>query len=629
MTRDPLGRILAANRVVRDLAGDVDPIGRTCDELGLVFEPAGGHEHFRVRVAAPDGLRLYDLHNVMVRDLETGALTMHSIGRDMTREDRAIRANETARRSAERASQAKSQLLATVSHEIRTPLSGILGMSHLLGQTRLTAEQVNYLAGMRQSGHALVQLVEDLLDFSSIEAGRFELRPAEHGLRELMESVVEMLSSRAHEKGIEIASTVAADIPARLVFDAPRLRQVLFNVIGNAVKFTSAGGVFVSAEIEAGKLVIHVEDSGGGMSDADLARIFDDFEQAGSADQKAAGTGLGLSISRRIMDAFGGGLSASSRHGIGSRFTIRFPLVTVTGAEEATRSTVLDGTTALIMAPQGPVSRALANTITTLGGKAILAPTLGEAQVAVEAALAKGAPLTDVIVDHRHAAQFRRLVALQPSLAGPELRKTYLVNPEERLVHPINQVDGYQTWLIRPLRESTLVDVLKGRMKGIEKRDAINDNRPVLRDTPPVPVAKPVQPEQPVLPQRSVLLAEDDPINAMLVRSILEKAGFAVRVVGTFPAVSEALYDGPEQSRFTPDLLITDFNMPGGDALSLIRQIRQQPERAAARLPVIVISADVTEASRFALRAAGADVILSKPADPVELLSEIGRLIPA
>ncbi|SIQ70852.1 Signal transduction histidine kinase [Rhizobium sp. RU20A] len=630
MIRDHLGRILAANAVVRRLGDDKDPIGRTCDELGLLFEPAEGHEHYRVCAPGPDGMRVYDWHNILLRDAETGQLTMHSIGRDMTREERVMRVNEAARLSAEEANRAKSQLLATVSHDIRTPLSGILGMSNLLSQTRLTREQANYLAGMQQSGHALVQLVEDLLDFSSMEAGRFELRPGDHGLRELLESVVELMSSRAHDKGIEIASTVAVDIPAKLSFDAPRLRQVLFNVIGNAVKFTSAGGVFVSTVLEAGNVVIRVEDSGAGMTEAELARIFDEFEQAGAPDQKADGTGLGLSISRRIMTAFGGALTADSRPGCGSCFTIRFPLTPAREPVDDPRTGSLASTLALVLAPSGPVARALEGTITALGGTVVLAATLAEAEAAVAAIMATGSALTDVIVDHRHAPQFTRLLSLHPELAAPQLRKTYLLNPEERLAHPINQVDGYQAWLIRPLRERTLVDVLRGRMKGIETRDAINDNRPVLRDAANPAVAPEVAVPSPrAAGERSILLAEDDPVNAMLVRSVVEKAGFAVRVVGSFPAVTAALYDAAAPARLQPSLLITDVNMPGGDAVRLIETIRAQPDADAAALPILVLSADTSAGTRLALAAAGADAILAKPAAPAALLAEIKRLLSA
>src|SRR5690606_24008990 len=168
-------------------------------------------------------------------------------------------------RDAEEASAAKSRQMATVVHELRTPLNGILGMTYLLGQTKLSPEQQNYLSGIRQSGHALAQLVEDLLDHSTMEAGRFRLNNRTANVRQLIESVVEMLAPRAHEKGIEIAVTMVAGLPELLEFDPGRLRQVLFNVVGNAVKFTQKSGILLKTSVEESDIVIEVIDSGPGM----------------------------------------------------------------------------------------------------------------------------------------------------------------------------------------------------------------------------------------------------------------------------------------------------------------------------------------------------------------------------
>ncbi|HXV29591.1 MAG TPA: ATP-binding protein, partial [Sinorhizobium sp.] len=324
--RDMNGRIVQANAVFHQAVTRADVKGLTCAALGLSFEPKPDPDHYLARLATTEGARLYDWHDVIVREPGRGRLVRHSIARDVTEEARAEREREEARRRAEETSQAKSRLLATVTHEIRTPLSGILGMSHLLAQTELSAEQRNYLADMQQSGHALVQLVEDLIDFSSLSAGRFLLHPSRQDLRLVIENVVELLSHRAHEKGIEIGATVAADVPASMVFDAARLRQVLFNVIGNAVKFTGTGGVLVSADIAEGAVSIRIDDSGPGMSADEVARVFEEFEQAGDDAQRAKGTGLGLAISRRIMKAFGGSLTASSVAGKGSRFEVCFPI---------------------------------------------------------------------------------------------------------------------------------------------------------------------------------------------------------------------------------------------------------------------------------------------------------------
>lgn len=618
--REPGGKIVQANSVFCRLTGWLKPEGRTCEALGIEFEPAPGSNHYRVRIVTDAGTKMFDWHDVIAREPASGAFMLHSIARDVTEESRIARESEEARRRAEQASQAKSRLLATVSHEIRTPLSGILGMSHLISQTRLTSEQKNYLAGMRQSGHALVQLVDDLLDFSSIEAGRFQLRPAPEPLRETIESVVEMLSHRAHEKGIEIGATVAADVPGLMDFDAARLRQVLFNVIGNAVKFTHTGGVLVSASLERETIVVSIDDSGPGMNAREQARVFDEFEQAGTSAQRAGGAGLGLAISRRIMEEYGGSLTLSSVPGTGSTFEIRFPAL---GCDLSTaslaRKDVLGMSRVLVMAPAGPASSALSATIRTLGGFCERAETIEDAQAAAVRALSTGMPLTDIIVDHRHAAQFRRLLAQMPSLEQQKLRKTYLINPEERNGRQINQMDGYHAWLIRPLREKSLVEVLRGRMKGMEVRDAINDNRPMLREVPAL---------RDRLAEGGVLLAEDDPINALMVRSVLERAGHSVRVVNDFAALSGTLFDAPVTVRIAPELIISDLNMPGGDGLSMLRRLRQHELQSGSRpVPVIILTSDTQLDTRQKLLMAGANAVLSKPADPKALTAEIDRLL--
>ncbi len=618
--REPGGKIVQANAVFCRLTGWLKPEGMNCEALGIEFEPTGNANHYKVRIATEAGAKIFDWHDVIAREPASGIFMLHSIARDITEESRIARESEEARRRAEQASQAKSRLLATVSHDIRTPLSGILGMSHLISQTRLTSEQKNYLAGMRQSGHALVQLVDDLLDFSSIEAGRFQLRPAPEPLRETIESVVEMLSHRAHEKGIEIGATVTADVPGLMDFDAARLRQVLFNVIGNAVKFTHVGGVLVRACVERQEIVVRVEDTGPGMNAQEQGRVFDEFEQAGGNAQRNGGSGLGLAISRRIMEEGNGSLTVSSVPGKGSTFEIRFPAQGCDlAAAVRARSGVLAGSRVLVMAPAGPASKALAATIHTLGGDCECVETLEDAQAAAIRAMSTAAPLTDIVVDHRHAAQFRRLLSQMPSLENRRLRKTYLVNPEERNGRQINQMDGYHAWLIRPLREKSLVEVLQGRMKGMEVRDAINDNRPMLREVPAVR-EKP-QPG-------GVLLAEDDPINAFMVRSVLEKAGHSVRVVGDFTALGVALFDAPAEVRISPELIVSDLNMPGGDGVSMLKRLREDERQAGGKpVPVIVLTSDTQGETRLRLLAAGANAVLAKPADPKALTAEIDRLL--
>jgi signal transduction histidine kinase/CheY-like chemotaxis protein len=617
------GRILRANAVLGELTGIAEVEGKTCEAIGLTFRSQAMAHRYDVDVESPAGQRIYSWHDVTVRNPASGDLVVHSIARDVTEERRAESERERARQRAEEASAAKSRLLATVSHEIRTPLSGILGMSHLIGQTRLTAEQKNYLAGMRQSGHALVQLVDDLLDFSSIEAGRFQLRPSEEPVRPMLESVVEMLSHRAHEKGIEIGSFVAPEVPGLMLFDAPRLRQVLYNVVGNAVKFTHTGGVSLETTLDRGAVIVRVTDTGPGMNAEEQARIFEEFEQTGSAAQRSGGTGLGLAISARILNEAGGALTLESTPGKGSVFTIRMPVdLRKTVGTSSSRKGVLKGSLVFLLAPAGPASMALVRTIDALGGICHLATSVDEAFDVVQRLAGRKVDLTDIIVDNRLAGVFRRELADLGYFRDSRARRIYLVNPEERTGKAIGNGEGYDSWLIRPLRERSLVEVLRGRMKGIEVRDAINDNRPILKDLPEQVAA---QPTPATFTGARVLLAEDDPVNAMLVRSVLERAGHMVRHVPDYPALVSALAGATDAGPFAADLIVTDLGMPGGDGKEMIARIVQR-DYGNARLPVVVLTADSRVGLREELLGVGADAVLAKPADPVQLIAEIARL---
>lgn len=613
VTRDLEGRILSANAAFRRLTDAADPHGRTCGDFGLVFEPASRPGRFEVDILTERGPRTFLWHDVTTRDARTGRLVIQSLARDVTDERQLARAREEARLRAEEASEAKSRLLATVSHEIRTPLGGILGMASLLTRTRLTPEQASYIEGIRQSGEALGQLVDELLDCASIEAGRFKVNPVVTGTRPFIEGVAEMLAHRAHGKGLEIAVTVAANVPERLEFDAARVRQVLFNLIGNAVKFTRAGGVLISATLERSELVIAVTDTGPGMGEAELATVFGEFEQAGEAGERSGGTGLGLSISTRIAAALGGSLSAASRKGAGSTFTLRLPVRAVeAGVSAGQRDQRLAASHVLLVAPVGPAAKATAATLETLGARCRHVTTAAEAVQALDGAAKAAVPFTDIIVDHRLSAAFTRAVPARAEDAeGP--RRIFLVNPEERTARRRGDFDA---WLIRPLREKSLTDVLIGRMMGVETRDALNDNRPLPGFTLSAPAAADAA-------GLHVLLAEDDPVNAVLARSALEKDGHRVSHVSDFGDVLTAMLDPAAR----PDLLVTDLSMPGGEGIDVIARIRTaEREKGLARTPVLVLSADKRRPTAQRALIAGADAVLEKPAAPERLLEEVKAL---
>lgn len=604
-------RIVEANRVFREMTGCTAPEGLSCEEIGIAFRPGDKVHAYDVEIATPFGQRIFSWHDVVTRDLASSRLMISSIARDVTEERLALAEREDARLRAEKADAEKARLLATVSHEIRLPLSGMLGMNHLLSQTKLNQEQRNYLDGMKQSGQSLVQLVEDLLDYSTMEAGRFRLNPRAENLRRLIESIVEMLAHRAHEKGIEIASFVTPDVPDYLDFDPARLRQVLFNLIGNAVKFTQVGGVVIRARMVDGELQITVEDTGPGMSEAELARIFGEFEQAGPLSQRSAGTGLGLAISARIVREFGGNLTVSSRRGEGSTFKLVFrPGTAPAETPDSGRSHCLQHTNVLLIAPQGVAAAVTVEAIEAFGGKCILIHQPEDLDRLRSGPAGQTADLTDIIVDLRISALFRDALRDWPQQT---IRRTLLVSPEERASTTHASFDA---WLIRPLREKSLIDVLCGRLRGIERRDAINDNHPDVGFSSRVVEG---------VSGIEILVAEDDAVNARIIRAVLEKSGYIVRTVDNFQALLQSVASGEPR---LPNLIISDLNMPGGEGLDVLPDLlgTLKEER---NIPVIILSGDAGAGTTEILLKAGAGAVLTKPADPRRLVEEIRRLLEA
>jgi signal transduction histidine kinase/ActR/RegA family two-component response regulator len=600
-------RIVEANTVFREVTGCWAPEGLSCEEIGIAFRPGDKVHAYDVEIATPFGQRIFSWHDVVTRDLASSRLLISSIARDVTEERLALGEREDARLRAEKADAEKARLLATVSHEIRLPLSGMLGMNHLLSQTKLNEEQRNYLDGMKQSGQSLVQLVEDLLDYSTMEAGRFKLNPRAENLRRLIESIVEMLAHRAHEKGIEITSFVTPDVPDYLDFDPARLRQVLFNLLGNAVKFTREGGVVIRARMVEGELHIAVEDTGPGMSKAEQARIFGEFEQAGPMSQRSAGTGLGLAISARIVREFGGSLTVFSRKGEGSTFRLVFrPGSAPVGMPDPGRNHCLQHTNVLLIAPKGVAAAVTMEAIEAFGGQCILIHQPED----LERLKDKTANFTDIIVDRRISSLFRDALRDWPQ---QNVRRTLLVSPEERAstMHA-----SFDAWLIRPLREKSLIDVLCGRLRGIERRDAINDNHPDVGFSSRLSEGA---------SGIDILVAEDDAVNARIIRAVLEKSGYSVRSVDDFQALRQSV---AADVSHLPQLIISDLNMPGGEGFEVLPHILATL-KGERNIPVIVLSGDASAETTEILLKAGAGAVLTKPADPRRLVEEIRRLLEA
>jgi PAS domain S-box-containing protein len=609
--RDRDGRIVYANRVFANLLrmDQRDLIGRTLAEIGIdvgLMPDAAFADHeclssTDVAIATPDGPRWYSWIELSVREKESGAVSHRAIARDITARKRAETSLINARERAEYASQAKSRFLATVSHEIRTPMNGIMGMAKLLADTELTPEQRTYVGAISTSASALLALIEDLLDYSKIEAGRFDPEPQPMSPREIADNVVELLAARAFAKGIGLACHVKPDVPQMISADPGRVRQVLLNLIGNAIKFTDVGGVLVTIATVQGdagtNIRFTVSDTGPGLSEGDRERIFEEFEQAdGTSTRVHGGAGLGLAISRRLAAAMGGTLTVSSKPGEGSAFSLEIPAAEATPPPPG-REGILLGQRFVIVSKNTVEAEAIAAAVRDHGGDAH-----------VVASVAKAAPLADgchlLLVDAALEKTDGRLLKRLRKAGFSQCEAVILIAPSDRGALGEFRASGYATFLARPVRGETLLRVLLAS-----------------HIVPPAGGQKvPASPEElGGAPGLSVLIAEDNDINAMLARATLQKAGHRVDVVGNGKAAVEAIVSAGHRRRY--DVVLMDLHMPVMDGLDAIAAIRRHEEETGlAPLPIMVLSADSQEKTRHAVLAHGASGFVTKPLDPEALV---------
>jgi len=615
--RDRDGHIVYANKVFADLV-ETDPrdlAGKTLAELGIdvgVVPDAAFSDHeclssTDVAIRAKGNPRWFSWIELSVRDGESGAVSHRAIARDITARKRAEASLITARERAEYASQAKSRFLATVSHEIRTPMNGIMGMARLLADTSLSPEQQTYVGAISTSASALLALIEDLLDYSKIEAGRFDPEPQPMSVREIADNIIELLAARAFGKDIGLACHVEPDVPQMITADPGRVRQVLLNLIGNAIKFTDTGGVSLSiarARTEStDRICFTIADTGPGLREEDLERIFEDFEQAdGTSTRTHGGAGLGLAISRRLVVAMGGTICVSSRLGQGSEFVFEMPAVAATEPPQG-RLDILAGRRAVILSKNAVEADAIARTIRAHGGMADLATTTAQA-------IPLAARCDVLLVDAAMEESDGRLLKRLRHTGFADCEAITLIAPTDRGMLGEFRANGYTTFLARPVRGATLLRVLLSQattlaQPHVEKRGtpsprARNGRRQGL----------------------SVLIAEDNDINAMLARATLVKAGHRVKVVGNGKAAVEAVTGAGQKQRF--DVVLMDLHMPVMDGLDAIAAIRRHEEETAVPpVPIMVLSADSQEKTRHAVLAHGASGFVTKPLDPEALVDAV------
>ncbi|MBV9512318.1 MAG: response regulator [Caulobacteraceae bacterium] len=486
----------------------------------------------------------------------------------------------------------RDRYLAAMSHELRTPLNGVLGMAGLLADTPLADEQKAYLTTLRDCGAHLLGLVNDVLDLARLDAGQLTLHPARADLKALLQSTAELLSPRAHGKGLDIAWQAPADLPPVLA-DEGRLRQILFNLAGNAVKFTDRGGVLLGVEAapgQGGQVAVRfsVLDTGPGVPPQARERIFEAFTQ-GSREHAARtdSSGLGLAIVRRLVAAHGGrvGLDAPAAGGSRFWFEAEFPLADA-GAPRNPARPLAHRTVAVVS--QSRILKAAAGAMVEAAGGAA---HLASSAAAVSPSLP---PDTVVLVDHGQGPRRKRPAAGRPSVI--------LLAPEQRAHIPAYRAAGFAGYLIKPLRDVSLVERVLAALDGSA-----------------APVAGQDQDEraaaQPIAAH--VLLAEDNPINAVLARSLLEREGCRVdRVASGEEALAAAL-------SHAYDLIFMDQRMPGLDGRAAAQALRAR----GCRTPIIALTADAFEEDRRACLAAGMDDFLTKPLEQAVLRAMLRRWV--
>jgi PAS domain S-box-containing protein len=553
------------------------------------------------KIAAPDGERWIAWREVTVR--ADSASEMQSVGRDVTDRVLTERALAVARDQAETANRAKSRFLAMVSHEIRTPLNGILGMADLLGDTPLTAEQTTYLKAVKSSGETLLSLIEDVLDFSKIEAGKIELAARPFSLAAFVEEAVELLGPRAQKKGLEIGCYVDDRLPPRVVGDAGRLRQVLFNLAGNAIKFTEQGGVSIVVEPAAQPEMIcfAINDTGIGISPQDRARVFLEFEQADSGStRKFGGTGLGLTISSRIVESMGGSIAVESAPGQGSTFRVTLALPRAQGdGPPALAVPDLSGSDILIAAPAFTEASLIARRLQGWGAR-----TKNIADEKSATALLADQTWDALIVDHALATETCVRLA---SHADRVPQRIVLITPAMRGELAALKQAGFTGYLIKPVRAASLAArfLTKDEFEPGGTTEAIGPPSEVEREG------------------LSILVAEDNEINALLTRALLVKLGHRATVVADGAAAIDCWLAARAGDR-PYDRILMDVHMPDMDGLQATRRIRaSEAERAAPRTPILALTANASAEDRDACLAAGMDGFLVKPLDRERLAAAL------
>jgi signal transduction histidine kinase/CheY-like chemotaxis protein len=569
------------------------------------------------RIASPLGPRWIAWREGLVRSDAGRPAEMQSVGRDVTDRAETGRALAEARDQADAANRAKSRFLAMASHEIRTPLNGIIGMSGLLLDTALTPEQMTYAKAVKSSGDALLSLIEELLDYSKIEAGKIDLEHRPFALAALIEDIAELLAPRAQARKLEIAAYVDERLPMEVVGDSARLRQVLLNLAGNAIKFTATGGVTLIVEPGnwPNEISFLVRDTGIGIAPEAQARIFREFEQA---DERIArsygGTGLGLSISERIVKRMGGRITLESKPGVGSTFEVSVPLAASEGRggkQKAFEAPDLTHQSIMLVAPQSIEATLVARRLQRWGGHTCMVSDVAAAQ-----ALLPERTWHAVLIDRALGANEVKLLA--ETARAHATQRIVMFTPAARHELQLSASPALTGYLIKPLRAASLA----ARLTMTPEVPAPNLAGDALFEAPDGAGRPATAPAHGLV----ILVAEDNEINALLMRSLLTRLGHHT-VIATNGEEALESWLAAKSAGAPYDLVLMDIQMPHLDGIEATKRIRAlEAGQSGRQTPILALTANTLVEDRYACFEAGMDGFLIKPLDREKLAEALAGL---